>query len=87
MGMKTATKTANVCVTIHKGKFDINFDCVGVEVCRFALCSFMPPDGTEECGYCEHGSCRLLRAKYTALEHLKNRLTRELKQLKEEYED
>jgi len=76
--------TANICASIYEGGFTLDFNCVGVEICRFALCSMMPPDGSEECTYREHGSCLSPHAKHKALELLKNRLTRELKQLKDD---
>lgn len=53
-----ATKTANVVATLYDGAFDVTFDCVGTTVCKFAMCSEMPIDGTEECFFQEHGSCR-----------------------------
>lgn len=82
-----ATKTANVCTTLYDGQFDINFDCVGVTVCRFAMCSEMPIDGSEECFFRDHGSCRLPRAKHAAIEALRNRLSKELKKIEEDFED
>jgi len=81
MTAKKTTKTANICANIYEGEFMLNFDCVGVKMCRFALCSMMPPDGSEECAYREHGSCLCPHAKSAALESLKNRITKELKQL------
>lgn len=86
MSAKQATKSANVCATFFEGKFDINFDCVGVTVCRFAMCSMMPPDGTEECTYRDYGSCILAHSKHAAMELLRNRLTKELKQIEEDLE-
>ena len=87
MSAKKATKTANICANIYEGEFQLNFDCVGVEVCRFALCPIMPPDGSEECAYSKYGSCLCSHAKSAALKSLKNRLTKELKQLEEDCED
>lgn len=84
MSAKKATKTANVCATVYEGSFDISFDCVGVMMCRFALCSFMPPDGSEECCRREHGTCLCPNAKHAALESLRNRLTKEMKKLEED---
>ena len=86
MSAKKATKTANICANMYEGEFQLSFDCVGVDVCRFALCPVMPPDGREECTYREHGSCLCPHAKYAALESLRNRLTKELKQLEEDCE-
>lgn len=83
---RKAKTVANIYGAIYDGNFDINFDCVGVEKCRFALCSLMPPDGSEECTYREHGSCRSPNSKLAALEGLRDRLTKELKQLKEDFE-
>lgn len=86
MSPKKAIKTANICANIYEGEYQVNFDCVGVKVCRFALCQVMPPDGSEECTYRDYGSCLCIHAKSAALESLKNRLTKELKQLQEECE-
>ncbi len=86
MSRKKATKTANICANMYEGEFQVSFDCVGVEVCRFALCPVMPPDGSEECTYREHGSCLCPHAKHAALETLRNRLVKELKQLEEDCE-
>jgi hypothetical protein len=80
MPAKKATKTANLCVTIYEGDFDISFDCVGVEMCRFALCPVMPPTGEEECTFREHGTCRSASAKVAALELLSSRIKRERRQ-------
>lgn len=87
MSVKKATKTANVCANIYESEFQLSFDCVGVEVCRFALCPVMPPDGSDECTYREHGTCLCPQAKYAALETLRNRLTKEMKQIEEDLQD
>jgi hypothetical protein len=87
MSAKKATKTANICANIYEGKFQLSFDCVGVETCRFALCSMMPPDGSEECTYRDCGSCICPHAKYAALESLRNKLTKELKYIEEDARD
>lgn len=84
MAAKKATKTANVVATLYEGSFDITFDCVGTMVCKFAMCSMLPIDGTEECFFREYGSCRRPAAQQTTLEMLINRLNKELKQLKED---
>lgn len=84
--MKKASKTANICANIYEGEFLISFECVGVDACRFALCPVMPPDGSEECTYRDCGSCICPQAKDAALESLRNRITKELKQLRENYE-
>lgn len=84
--MKKATKTANVCANIYEGTFDINFDCVGVTVCRFALCLVMPPDGSDECTYRDSGSCISPHAKQAAMESLKIKITKELKLIEENFE-
>ena len=78
---KKATKTANICANIYESELQLSFDCVGVEACRFALCSLMPPDGSEECTYSEYSSCLCSHAKIAALEALKNWLGKQLKQL------
>lgn len=84
MPVKNAIKTANVCANIYEGEFMLNFDCVGVEKCRHALCPIMPPDGQEECAYCEHGSCRRTLAQIAALELLRTKINGELKRHKNE---
>jgi hypothetical protein len=76
--------TANIFASLYDGQFDVGFDCVGVETCRFALCSEMPPDGSEECFYRDHGSCRLSAAQYAALELLLKRIKGKMKELDEE---
>jgi len=81
-----ATKTPNVVTTLYDGNFDITFDCVGTTICKFAMCSEMPIDGTEECFFREHGSCRRPAAQQTALEAIINRLKKELKRLEEDSE-
>lgn len=86
MSAKKATKTANVCATLYEGAFDVTFDCVGETVCKFARCEFMPPTGEHECFYREHGSCRSPHAKLAAIDSLKNRLSRETKQIEEVFE-
>jgi len=86
MAAKKNTKTANICANIYEGEFQISFECVGVQVCRFALCSMMPPDGSEECTYRDCGSCLCPHAKHAALEALGNRIKKELKQLEEAFE-
>lgn len=83
MPAKKATKTANTVATLYEGSFNITFDCVGVELCRYALCSFMPPDGSEECTYRDHGTCLCPHAKHAALEALGNRIKKELKEIEE----
>lgn len=84
MPTKKTTSTANVCANVYEGEFMLNFDCVGVTMCRFALCHVMPPDGSEDCVYREHGSCRLPYAKHAAIKSLMAKLTKELKQMEEE---
>ena len=86
MPVKQATKTANVVATLYEGTFDITFDCVGTMVCKFAMCSEMPIDGTEECFFREHGSCRRPAAQQTAVEILVAKLKKELKRLEEDSE-
>ena len=84
MPAKKATKTANVSVNLYDGEFQLIFDCGGVEACRYALCSMMPPDGSEECIYREYGSCVNPPAQCAALETLRNRLAKEMKKRSEE---
>jgi hypothetical protein len=83
---KKATKTANVVATLYEGTFEITFDCVGTMVCKFAMCSEWPIDGTEECFFRKHGSCRRPAAQQMTMEMLINRLKKELKQLEEDSE-
>lgn len=79
MPAKRATKSANINATLYDGDFQLGFDCVGVEVCRFALCSFMPPTADEECFFLEHGSCKHPQAQHAALDAFCSRIKRELK--------
>jgi len=84
MPKRKANKTANVCANIYDGEFQATtFDCVGVLVCRFALCSLMPPDGSEECVYSEHSSCVCPQARYVALKSLRDKLSKELKSIED----
>jgi hypothetical protein len=84
MAAKKRTKTANICANIYEGEFQVSFDCVGVAACRFALCHMMPPDGSEECTYREHGACLSPSAKHAALEALHGKIRKELKQYAED---
>lgn len=86
MSAKTATKTANVCATIYEGKFDINFDCVGVLDCKFARCEFMPVDGEYPCFYSDHSTCISPHAKLAAIELMRNRLSKEKTDIEEGFE-
>jgi hypothetical protein len=83
MTTKKATETANINVSLYDGEFQVGFDCVGVELCQFALCEMMPPDGNEECFFREYGSCRFPAAQLVALEALHNRIKREMKKYEE----
>jgi hypothetical protein len=83
MPAKKATKMPGVYASLYPGDFQLSFDCVGVEVCKFALCALMPPDGSEECTYMERGSCLCHAAKYEAIKALANRLKNEMKDLDE----
>lgn len=78
------TRTANVGASFYDAELSLDFDCVGVEVCKFALCSEMPPDGSEECFFRRYGSCTSAPAQYAAIERLRDRLTKELKERREE---
>lgn len=84
MAANKATKAANIDANIYDGVFQLLFDCVGVTTCYYALCSFMPPDGSEECCFREHGSCRNPPAQDAAIKKLRDRLTKELKDRSEE---
>lgn len=79
MPAKKATKTANIVANIYEGKFDISFDCVGITICKFPMCSLMPPDGSEECFYNQHNQCLSPHAKKSALEALLNNIKAEIK--------
>ena len=72
-------KCANIGAHLYDGEFQINFDCVGVAACRYALCPVMPPDGSEECTFQQYGACRNPFAQCAAIEALKKRLAKELK--------
>lgn len=82
-----AKKHINTNATLYDGEFMFDYTCVGPEICKYALCPVMPPDGSEDCTYYDYGNCLCSPAKYAALESLRNRLTRELKQLKEDIEE
>lgn len=76
--------TTNIYATLYEGRFEVDFNCVGQLACRFALCHTMPPDGNDECIYCEHSSCLYPTAKISALESLKKKIMGMIKQLEEE---
>lgn len=78
-----AKKHTNICVSAYDGELDISYDCIGPEKCKYGLCIVMPPDGTEDCTYSKYGTCHFPSARCAAVENLRNRLTRELKHLKE----
>lgn len=84
MAAKKATKTPGVDVSLHEGQMNIYFNCVEAEACQFALCHSMPPDGSEECFFRDHGSCRRTVAQQATLETLISKLKKELKQLEED---
>ena len=83
MPAKKATKIPGLDVSLNEGHIDLFYNCVGAEVCRYALCSLMPPDGSEECTYRDHGSCRCPHAKHAALEALGKKIKKEMKQIEE----
>jgi hypothetical protein len=80
---KKNTQTANINATLYDGEFQVGYDCVGVEICRFALCEIMPPTGDNECAFRAYGSCKNPPAQQTALEALRNKITRELKKFED----
>jgi hypothetical protein len=84
MPVKKATKLPNICAGLYLGDFHLNFDCIGVEICKYALCPVMPPDGTEDCAFLEHGSCLCPGAKYDAMKGLRDRLAKEMVRAAEE---
>jgi len=86
LSAKKATKTANACATIYEGNFDINFDCVGVTLCKYAMCMIMPPTGEDECAYKGSGECISPHAKLGAIDLLMNRLSKEKKDIEEAFE-
>lgn len=79
-------KYPNVTAALYDDEYQLNFDCVGVETCRFALCSIMPPTGDEECVSREYGACRCIPAQTAALEALRKKIGQTLKDLKEQEE-
>lgn len=81
--MRKATKTTNINAGIYEGELHLDFACVGLDMCKFALCPVMPPTGDDECCYRDHGNCQSPVAKQVALETLVTRLKRELKKLEE----
>ena len=83
MSAKKATKTANVGAYIYEGDFSLDFSCVGVLACRFALCEIMPPGADSECCHSDHSTCISPNAKPAALEALLGKIKKELK----EYDD
>jgi hypothetical protein len=74
--------SANVYASLYDGEFQVGYDCAGVDTCRFALCSTMPPDGNEECFFRRDGSCTSPIAQQAALESLRSRIKGELKKHK-----
>jgi len=74
-------KTTNIYATIYEGEYACNFDCPGVEACRYVLCSIMPPDGSEKCVFREHGACRSVAAQRAAIEALAKWLKKQLTNL------
>jgi hypothetical protein len=78
MSAKKRTKTTNILAQIYEGNFELSFDCMGVDVCRFALCEIMPPTPTAECCYREHGSCICPQSQSVALGALLNKIKKEI---------
>ena len=78
MPAKPATKLPNVSASMYQGQLQLDFDCVGVEACKFALCPVMPPDGSEACFFSEHSSCSCPGAKFEAMKGLRDRLAKEM---------
>jgi len=87
MSAKKATKTAYVCAVTYSGGFDLNFDCVGVTECKFALCCQVPVTGDDPCFFCECGECISPHAKLAAIEKLKTKLSAEAKKIEDGFED
>lgn len=79
-----SNKMPNACATIYEGELDLTFSCVGATVCKFALCSLMPVDGTEECTFMEYGTCLCPVAKQTTIELLIKGLKKELQKFEDE---
>lgn len=79
MAAKRAASSANINSSLYDGDFQVGFDCVGVQQCRYALCSIMPPDGSEDCCFQNYGSCSQVAAQNAALKKLRDRLTKELR--------
>lgn len=74
----------NVSVSLYDGEFHLAYDCVGEGNCKFALCSFMPPSGEDECFFREYGSCRCSAAQHEALKATQTRIKTVLKAICEE---
>ena len=79
-------KYPNVSASLYDNEFQVNYDCVGVETCRFALCPIMPPTGDDECVMKEYGSCRCIHAQMASLYALHKEIGATLKNLKEQEE-
>ena len=73
-------KSANVVATIYEGKYDISFDCIGVEQCKYALCAIMPPTGYDPCVYLD-GVCECYDSKKESLGKLMDKLKKSIKEL------
>lgn len=78
---------ANITATLYDGDFCLSFDCGEITTCKYALCETMPPDGDQKCYFREYGACRNGAAQLAALTALRDRLTRELRQIAEEATD
>lgn len=84
MPVKQRTKTAYVCAVTYSGGFDLNFDCVGVLDCKYALCYAMPPDGNDPCCHYDCGTCISPPAKLAAIEKIKRKLSAAAKEIEEQ---
>ncbi len=88
MSAKKPTRTLkpSINATIYEGKFDIGFDCPGANRCYYALCCVMPPEEDSICVFYDY-SCTSPLAKVAAMESLQRKISKELKQYKEEIDE
>lgn len=81
-----AKRPANIYASMYDGTFDVGFDCSGETNCKFALCFLMPPTGDDPCSFHGGGTCNRIAARIAALELLRQRIGKEIKQLESEEE-
>ena len=81
--MKQSHTNINAC--IYDNTSSIDYDCIGVAVCKFALCSIMPPTGDEQCTYNNY-KCDCASAQLAALKELQKTINKAIKELEENEE-